>query len=177
MSERPDSLQDGLSWALRSVTQLVAFEKASPAFCPVNACAFCSSRRLRITATRPKLPMGAMGNTEIGPQTGISMSRCAMALLAWAALLVHSVQGADGKDVFIANCAPCHGPDGKAHTQAGRKLGAKDLTLSKMTDAEIRKQVTEGFKDQRGLVMPQFKDVLSSDQTDAVVAFVKSLRK
>jgi mono/diheme cytochrome c family protein len=118
-----------------------------------------------------------MGIAAIRPHTGNELSRCAVALLAWAAFLAVPALGADGKDVFIANCAPCHGPDGKAHTPAGRKLGAKDLTASKLTDAEIRKQVTEGFKDQRGLVMPPFKDVLNSDQTDAVVAFVMSLRK
>ena len=82
-----------------------------------------------------------------------------------------------GKDVFAANCIPCHGPDGKARTPAGRKLGAKDLTQSKLSDEEIRKQVNEGHKDQRGVVMPAFKDVLKSDQIDAVVVYVKSLRK
>ncbi len=118
-----------------------------------------------------------MSLAAVRPHTGIELSRCAAALLAWAVFVTDPTLGANGKDVFIANCAPCHGPDGKAHTPAGRKLGAKDLTASKLTDAEIRKQVTEGFKDQRGLVMPPFKDVLNSDQTDAVVAFVMSLRK
>jgi len=136
-----------------------------------------AARRLRIGATGSKIRASTMGYSANRPHTGNALSRFAPAFLAWAALLGHLVRGADGKDVFIANCAPCHGPDGKAHTPAGRKLGAKDLTASKLTDAEIRKQVTEGFKDQRGLVMPPFKDVLNSDQTDAVVAFVMSLRK
>ncbi|MGD1031392.1 MAG: c-type cytochrome [Opitutaceae bacterium] len=118
-----------------------------------------------------------MDFSETAPQRRAATGRLALAFFVLAALLGRPARGADGKDVFIANCAPCHGPDGKAHTPAGRKLGAKDLTASKLTDAEIRRQVTEGFKDQRGLVMPPFKDVLSSDQTDAVVAFVMSLRK
>jgi len=105
------------------------------------------------------------------------MKQQTIALLSLAALLSQPVLGAGGKDVFVANCVPCHGQDGKAHTPAGRMLRAKDLTESKLTDAEIRKQVTEGFKDQRGPVMPAFKDTLASDQIEAVVAFVKSLRK
>jgi mono/diheme cytochrome c family protein len=136
-----------------------------------------ADRRLRIGTIGSKIRASTMGFAAINPQTGCAFSRCALALLAWAAILARPALGADGRDVFVANCAPCHGPDGKAHTPAGRKLGAKDLTLSKFTDADVKKQVTEGFKDQRGLVMPAFKDVLPSDQVDAVVAFVMSLRK
>jgi cytochrome c oxidase cbb3-type subunit 3 len=107
----------------------------------------------------------------------LNMSRQYIALVVWAALLGQPAFGDAGKDVFATNCIPCHGQDGKAHTPAGRMLHAKDLTQSKLTDAEIRKQVTEGYKDQRGPVMPAFKDTLTSDQIEAVVAFVKSLRK
>jgi cytochrome c oxidase cbb3-type subunit 3 len=100
-----------------------------------------------------------------------------MAFLVWAAFLGTPALGEGGKDVFTANCIPCHGLDGRAHTPAGRKLGAKDLTESKLTADEIRKQVNEGHRDQRGVVMPAFKDILKPDQIDAVIAFVKSLRK
>jgi cytochrome c oxidase cbb3-type subunit 3 len=104
------------------------------------------------------------------------MNRQYVGLIVWAALLGQPALGDAGKDVFSKNCIPCHGQDGKAHTPAGRMLRAKDLTQSKLADAEIRKQVTEGYKDQRGPVMPAFKDTLSPDQIEAVVAFVKSLR-
>jgi mono/diheme cytochrome c family protein len=46
-----------------------------------------------------------------------------------------------------------------------------------LTDPEIRRRVNEDHKDERGTVMPPFKDILKSDQIDAVVAFVRSLRK
>jgi len=105
------------------------------------------------------------------------MSRFTAVFIAWAAFLGPPALGEGGKDVFAANCAACHGQDGKARTPAGRKLRAKDLTESKLTDDEIRRQVSEGHKDQRGAVMPPFKDVLKSDQIDAVVVFVRSLRK
>ena len=100
-----------------------------------------------------------------------------MSFFAWAALFGHPALGESGKDVFTANCIPCHGPDGRARTPAGRKLHAKDLTESRLADDEIRKQVNEGHKDERGAVMPAFKGVLKPDQVDAVMAYVKSLRK
>ncbi|HZF73236.1 MAG TPA: c-type cytochrome, partial [Gemmatimonadaceae bacterium] len=54
---------------------------------------------------------------------------------------------ADGKEVFAKQCASCHGPDGKAQTPIARKLGVKDLTQSKLTEAEIEKQIVEGKRD------------------------------
>jgi len=105
------------------------------------------------------------------------MNRFAVAFLVWAAFFEPLVLGESGKEVFTANCIACHGQEGRARTPAGRKLRARDLTESKLTDDEIRKQVNEGHKDQRGAVMPPFKDVLKPDQIDAVVAFVRSLRK
>jgi len=105
------------------------------------------------------------------------MNRFAAVFVVCSVFLGPAVFGEVGKEVFTANCIPCHGPDGRARTPAGRKLHANDLTESKLTDDEIRKQVNEGRKDQRGALMPPFKDVLKPDQIDAVIVFVKSLRK
>ena len=84
----------------------------------------------------------------------------------------------NGKELFTANCAPCHGTDGKAKTPAARKLGVKDLTQSKLSDAEIKKQIVEGKKDKKGnQQMPAFEDKLSAEQITAIIAVVKELRK
>jgi mono/diheme cytochrome c family protein len=84
----------------------------------------------------------------------------------------------NGKELFTANCAPCHGPDGKAKTPAARKLGVKDLTQSKLSDAEIKKQIVEGKKDKKGnQQMPAFEDKLSAEQIAAIIAVVKEFRK
>jgi hypothetical protein len=67
---------------------------------------------------------------------------------------------------------------GWAGANAGRKVHAKDLTLSKLTDAEIERQIREGTKDSRGLAtMPAFKDQLSDAEITALVPVVKSFRK
>jgi cytochrome c oxidase cbb3-type subunit 3 len=84
----------------------------------------------------------------------------------------------EAKPVFLAQCASCHGVDGKAKTPIGRKLGVKDLTVSKTTDAEIEKQILEGKKDPAGKeLMPSFKTKLKPEEIQALVAYVKGLRK
>jgi mono/diheme cytochrome c family protein len=108
---------------------------------------------------------------------GPALKRFAAGLVVFAVVLGPRALGDAGEEIFSDKCASCHGPDGKAHTPAGRKLHAKDLTASKLTDDEIRKQVNVGHKDERGQVMPAFKDDLKPDQIEAVVVYVKSLRK
>jgi hypothetical protein len=59
--------------------------------------------------------------------------------------------------------------DGKRKTPAGRKIGAKDLTLSKIPDEGIRRQIREGRKDRKGKVpMPSFKDSLSQEDNNSL---------
>ena len=89
-----------------------------------------------------------------------------------------SVCVADGEDLFAKNCALCHGKDGKAQTPIARKLGVKDLTQSKLTEAEIKKQIVEGKRDEHGKEkMPAFKAKLSEDEIKSIVTVVKDLRK
>jgi cytochrome c6 len=84
----------------------------------------------------------------------------------------------NGSELFAKHCALCHGKDGKAQNPAARKLGVKDLSLSQATDAEIVKQVTEGRRDERGnLKMPAFKDKLTAEEIQALIAPVKNFRK
>ena len=89
-----------------------------------------------------------------------------------------TVWAADGAELFVAHCAPCHGTDGKARTPAGKKLGAKDLSESKLADAAIEKQIFDGLKDAKGAErMPSFKAKLAPDEIAAVVVFVKTFRR
>ncbi len=85
---------------------------------------------------------------------------------------------ADGEGLFLKHCAACHGKDGKAQTPVARKLGVKDLSQSKLTDAEVEKQVVEGRRDERGnQKMPSFKGRLSPEELKSLIAAVKAFRK
>ena len=101
--------------------------------------------------------------------------------LGLAGVLAFSVAGSawaeQPPELFIKACAACHGKDGKARTPIGRKLKVKDLTQSKLGDADIAAQIREGRKGDDGLTrMPSFKESLQPDQIEALVRHVKSLR-
>lgn len=88
------------------------------------------------------------------------------------------VCAAGAEALFTKHCIPCHGKDGRAQSAVARKLGVKDLSLSKATDAEIAKQLLEGRKDDRGnQKMPPFKDKLSPDEIQSLIPLVKAFRK
>ncbi|MBC7450807.1 MAG: SirB2 family protein [Cytophagales bacterium] len=73
----------------------------------------------------------------------------------------------EGKIVFDAKCAICHGSDGKLMLNE-----AKDLSASTLKKADIIEQTKNG----KGL-MPGFKDQLNEKQLQAVAEYVESLKK
>lgn len=70
-----------------------------------------------------------------------------------------------GEQIFMSNCTLCHGRDGKLGFN-----GAKDLTTSILTKAEMIALVTNG----KGLMMP-YKNTLTAKDIEAVVQHVRSL--
>lgn len=46
-----------------------------------------------------------------------------------------------GKELYLENCAVCHGEDGKMGAS-----GAKDLTVSTLSDNEVLQRINEGKK-------------------------------
>lgn len=83
---------------------------------------------------------------------------------------------AQGKTLFVANCARCHGGDGLGKTQLGEMLDAPDLTdakrQSRISDGRIRTTIARGRE-----AMPAFIDKLSKDEIAALVAYVRTLKK
>ena len=73
----------------------------------------------------------------------------------------------EGKIVFEAKCALCHGVDGKLMLN-----GAKDLSVSKLTKVETIEMIKSG----KGL-MPGFKDELNEQQLNALAVYAEGLRK
>lgn len=91
-----------------------------------------------------------------------------------------SVKAADATENWTANCAACHGKDGKGQTTVGKKLEIKDFTDAKaqasFTDAEATKAIKEGITKDGTLKMKAFGDKLSDDEIKALLAHVRSLK-
>jgi mono/diheme cytochrome c family protein len=81
----------------------------------------------------------------------------------------------NGKKIFSAKCATCHGQDGSGNTSVGKSLKAADLRstdVQKKSDTDFYTQVEKG----KGK-MPPFGLALNKAQIDDVVAYVRQLGK
>jgi len=83
--------------------------------------------------------------------------------------------GSDGAAIFKGKCAMCHGPDGAGQTTMGKNLKLRDLRsadVQKQTDVALAKWIADG----KGK-MPAYKGKLTPADIDAVVAFIRTLKK
>jgi cytochrome c oxidase cbb3-type subunit III len=76
-----------------------------------------------------------------------------------------------GAKIFAANCAPCHGPDGKGN----RDLGAPNLTDAIWLYAPDKATIVDDITNGRGGVMPAWGDRLDDATIKAVTVFVFNL--
>ena len=84
-------------------------------------------------------------------------------------------QNGDGAAIFQEQCSGCHGADGRAQTDLGKKMGAADLTSSEVQqqgDSKLSQTVKDGKKK-----MPSFDGKLSSDEIHAVIGYIRGLNK
>ena len=81
----------------------------------------------------------------------------------------------DGKALYNAKCAMCHGTDGVAKSMWA-KTGVKNLNdpawQKAKTDADITKVIVEGSADKK---MPGYKDKMTAEDIAAVVKHVRTL--
>ena len=79
----------------------------------------------------------------------------------------------DGSKIFLAKCASCHAKDGKGSAAMAKmfKADPKDLDLTRASDGDAAKVVTEGRKK-----MPAFKGKLKDAEITAVVAYIGTLK-
>lgn len=89
-----------------------------------------------------------------------------------------AAHAADGPALFTEHCAACHGEDGRARTPQGRKVRASDLTLSRLPDAAIVRQIRDGSLPVKGRkpAMPAFGDQLDAAALRALLEHVKRFR-
>jgi len=73
-----------------------------------------------------------------------------------------------GASLYTINCASCHGEDGKMGAS-----GAKDLSVSQLTDKAIKKILQKGKN-----AMPPMADILETKENmSLVIQHIKTLRK
>jgi len=102
----------------------------------------------------------------------------AVALLGVATVRAEQTNQASARELFVKNCAVCHSQDGTARTPFAKKLGVKDLSQSKLTEAQIVQQILDGRQEGQGASkMPAFKDKLSREEIASLVTTVKEFRK
>ena len=78
---------------------------------------------------------------------------------------------AAGEQTYKSNCVVCHAADGTG-SPTGKALKAHDLhsdAVQKMTVVQMEAQVSDGKNN-----MPPFKNTLSKEQIEGVVAYVRA---
>jgi mono/diheme cytochrome c family protein len=82
----------------------------------------------------------------------------------------------DGKALYNAKCAQCHGRDGTARPLYAKK-GTPDLNdpdwQKERSDEEIRKSIADGSE---GTLMKAYKEYWDAAQIEAVVKYVRTLK-
>jgi mono/diheme cytochrome c family protein len=83
----------------------------------------------------------------------------------------------DGKTLYVANCAPCHGNKGKGDGPAAAALTPKpadhtSAAIQSEQDGTLFWKISEGNKP-----MPQYKTILTATQRWELVSYIRSLAK
>jgi len=98
-------------------------------------------------------------------------------VLTWAAIPA-ACAGDPAHELYIKNCAYCHGKDGKAQSAIARNLGVKDLSKSVLTDGQITQEIREGKQENQSTSkMPAFKEKLTPEEVESLIPVVKEFRK
>lgn len=97
-------------------------------------------------------------------------------IISQAALTNHAGAAADARTIYNRRCASCHGRDGRGQTRRGRQTHARDMTDGAWQDEVSDERLFNSINNGRGK-MPAFRKILSENDVDALVAYVRRLRR
>ncbi len=144
-----------------------------------------SAIRGRNRGVRSEPLAGARGAAPPGPAP-TSGPPCSRGLLALAAFLVlvltpaelHAADGARGRQLYVAQCGGCHGPEGAGDGPAAtfiyprpRDFLGQPFKLGGSQE-EVTRTISRGIP---GTSMPAFSSVIDEADTAEVAAYVRSL--
>jgi cytochrome c6 len=91
-------------------------------------------------------------------------------------VVVHSKKDnpAKGAQLFQQLCIGCHGPDGRAQSDMGKKVQAADLTSAVVQD-QSDSQLLHVIRNGRGK-MPAWGDKLSDEDLHDLLSYVRQFR-
>ena len=78
--------------------------------------------------------------------------------------------------IYARRCASCHGKDGRAKTFKAKFNGARDLTDSQWQESVSDERIYNSIMNGRGK-MPAFGKKVTEEQVDALVSYVRGLKK
>ncbi|MFP5309764.1 MAG: c-type cytochrome [Actinomycetes bacterium] len=136
---------------------------------------------------RAGTPMPAWGAAYQGPMNDQQIEALTKYLLSIQTGEVPEAQayvGASGQDVFMDNCARCHGQQaegrvGPSLTEVFYRYGAvegDDEAIASAADA-IRSTLYRGRQVPTGAPMPSFADVLSDGAIEKVIEYLQSIQQ
>lgn len=83
---------------------------------------------------------------------------------------------ADAARTYARQCSSCHGRDGHGRTRKGRQTHARDLTDGGWQDDVSDERLFNSINNGRGK-MPSFRKKLSENDVDALVAYIRRLKR
>jgi mono/diheme cytochrome c family protein len=78
--------------------------------------------------------------------------------------------------LYYNNCATCHGRDGGARTSRGRRNHSRNLSDPEWQERTSDERIFNSIMNGKGK-MPGYSKKLSETEIDALVAYVRGLRK
>lgn len=100
-------------------------------------------------------------------------------LLLLAGTSVANADDAATVKLFKAQCATCHGLDGKGQTTAGKKVGTKDWSdpkvLKPLSNADVEKAIRTGKSEGGKELMPSFTK-LGDEKIKALAAYIRKFQ-
>lgn len=95
--------------------------------------------------------------------------------LAAVVVLALPCAGQDGREVFLRNCATCHGQGGQGDGPTPVVPRPRDLTSGKFSFGTTPDAVEKTIRGGIAPAMPAFGEILGDEEVQALVAYVRSL--